>query len=466
MNATTGFVERAFLGNADAPTAYIVRLTSAVKKATMRPDGTPEELFTGAFREYSWDFTVSTTIDLTPPQITSVIPFPDAGRDTAGADGTVTVVGMPDQPRNVIVQVNFNEAVDPTVTTGAITAVEAAASPTGGFRHLGVTQGDRRACRGGTSAGQACTGDAQCAGGGTCVSTPHVAGTFAISNQYRTVEFTTDAPCGLNSCGGTVYCLPGDAVLRSLVEAARLEAGGPSGIPFSGVMDAAGNPLDGNENTRAEGPGASGTRRFDRGGTAVENTGVSDSVQWQFATNDTIDLTAPEVLEVKQYRKDDDTGVTYGGATSLAGVENVSLVKPVEILFSRIMSGNVASGIALSEDAGCSATTGTGCLWYMTFGDHEDTGRDTDDAIDATRATVNHAAFRDVQAGAGFDVPQYRVRVDSSVKDVYQNCMFTVTNAAADPPTPLPADQWGPRGPSGGERCIGTEGNETCTRIP
>ncbi|MDO8598617.1 MAG: pilin [bacterium] len=414
VNPATGFVERAFLGSADAPTAYLVRLTSAIKKTTKRADGTPEDLFTGAFREYAWDFTVSTTIDLTPPQITSVIPFPDGGRDTAEG-----IVGVPDQPRNVIVQVNFNEAVDPTVTTGTAPA----------FTHLAVTRDGTRQ-----------------------------PGTFAIGNQYRTVEFTTDTACGQNSCGGTVYCLPGNAVLQSVVEAAQLEAGGPSGLPFSGVMDAAGNSLDGNANTRAEGPGTPGAQRFDRGDTAAENAGASDSVQWQFATNDTIDLTAPEVLEVAQYPKQGDLPVIYGGVTSLAGVENVSLTKPVELLFSKLMSGNVASGIALTEDAGCNETTGTGCLWYMTFGDHEDTARDADDAIDATRASISHAAFRDVQAG--FDIPIYRVRVDSSVKDITQNCLFTVASSASDPPTPLPIDQQGPRGPAGGQTCVGAPGQE------
>jgi|GEM_PF-2353134 len=429
VNPATGFVERAFLGSADAPSAYLVRLTSAIKKSTTRADGTPEDLFTGAFREYAWDFTVSTTIDLAPPKITSVIPFPDAGRDTAEG-----IVGIQDQPRNIIVQVNFNEAMDPTVTTGALTAADVAVGATSGFRHLAVTEDAVR-----------------------------IPGTFAMSNEYRTVEFTTDAACGQNSCGGTVYCLPGNALLASLVEAARLEAGGPAGLPFSGVMDAAGNSLDGNENTRADGPGATGAPRFTRGGTAEENAGASDSVRWQFATNDTIDLVAPEVLAVTQYRKD-DAPVAYGGTVSLTGVENVSLTKPVEILFSKLMSGNVTSGAGVSEVEGCNPTTGAGCLWYSVFAGHEDTARDPDDASDATRATISHAAFRDVQAG--FDVPQYRVRMDSSVKDLTQNCLFTVASTATDPPMPLPIPEQGPRGPSGGERCIGEEGSETCTRIP
>lgn len=421
QTTASGFAERAFLGNADQPTAYIVRLTSAIKRATRRADGAPEDLFTGAFREYAWDFGVSTIIDLTPPQITSVVPFPDTpgtGRDTIAADGTVTVRGAPDQPRNVIVQVNFNEAVDPTVTTGTLTAEEIAAGATNVFRHLAVTRATTR--------------------------TP---GTFIISNQYRTVEFTTDSACGQNSCGGTVYCLPGNAELLALAEAAQLEAGGPAGLPFSGVMDAAGNSLDGNGNDTAQGPGVS---RFDRGALPAANAGASDSVQWTFFTNDTIDLTAPEIREIAHYRKGaDESRMVFGGTTELeAPVPNVSLTKPIEVLFSKLMSGSVGGGIRLSEEAGCNETTGAGCLWFTTYAAHEDSPPpgDSDDAIDATRATVSHAALRDVQAG--FDVPEYRVRVDSSVKDIYQNCMFTLN---------VPA---GPRGPRGGQSCVGPPGQE------
>ncbi|MDO8621631.1 MAG: hypothetical protein Q7R80_00150, partial [bacterium] len=424
VNGTTGFVERALFGNADAPSAYIVRLTGGIKKATRRADGTPEELFTGAFREYSWDFSVSTTLDLIPPQITSVVPFPDGGQDTAAG-----VVGVPDQARNVIVQLNFNEAVDPTVTTGAITAADIAAVPPTGFRHLAVTRDATR-----------------------------LPGGFVMSNQYRTVEFTTDSACGQNTCGGTVYCLPGNAVLLSYAEAAPLEAGGPAGLPFSGVMDAAGNSLDGNGDAAAGGPGPAGTRRFDRGGT--ENAGASDSVQWQFATNDTIDLTAPQILEVAHQLK--NTGrVAYPGAinASLGDVENVALAAPIEVQFSKLMSGNVTSLIGLSEALGCNPTTGMGCLWFMSSAEHEDTGRDTDNTIDATRATIGHATFRDVETG--FDVPQYRVRVDSGVKDIYQNCMFSVADQSVTPPVPiLDSSQWGPRGPIGGQTCVGAPNQE------
>ncbi|MBI4142684.1 hypothetical protein HY480_02305 [Candidatus Uhrbacteria bacterium] len=423
----SGFAERSLLGTPSAPTAYLVRITGAVKKASMRA-GVHEDLFIGAFRDgYTWDFTVSTTVDLTPPKITSVVPFPDADGDAVGEDGSVTIRGNPDQPRNVTVQVNFNEAVDPTVTAGTFTPGSATAT----FRHLAVSTDE--------------------------TDTGRVAGTFTISNQYRTVEFKTTDPCGQNSCGGTVYCLPGNVQLHAWANAARLEAGGPTSEPFSGVMDAAGNSLDGNGNGRAEGPGAPGTRRFAIGDGAG-NAGASDSAAWTFHTNDTLDLTVPVIREVVHYGKQDQrivattAPVAQGGGT-LADLNDISLTRPVEILFSKLMSGSVASGLGLTEGARCDEQTGQGCLWFTGLAAHEDTDTPIpkDTRVDATRVTVAHAPFR--EARAGFPVPEYRVRTDASVKDIYQNCFYSV-----DAPV-------GPQGPHGGLSCIGP-GTDACTQIP
>ncbi|MBI4433320.1 hypothetical protein HY632_00955 [Candidatus Uhrbacteria bacterium] len=425
-SAQTGAAERQLLGNASQSTAYVVRLTNAMKRASRRSDGTPNDLFMGAFRDgYTWDFTVSTTVDLTPPQVQSVVPFPDRGRDTA-AD----VVGKPDQPVNVIVQVNFTEPMDPTVTTGTVTAADVgpAGAPDAqqGFRHLAVMEQGRR-----------------------------VPGTFTISNQYRTVEFTTDAACGENSCGGTVYCLPKNAELQAVIEAARLDAGGPSGLPFSGVMDAAGNSFDGNFDARATGPGVP---RFTIKGTAAANRATSDSAQWTFFTNDRVDLTAPEILEVVHFNRADQARRVFDRAAgaSLTGVDDISAVSPVEVLFSKLMSGNLASELHLEEVTagltGCDPATGRGCLWHTSDLTHQDTARDADDGIDATRAIVSHADLREAQSG--LDVPQYRVRVGSNARDLYQNCFFTVTD------TPR-----GPRGLRGGERCIGAA-MTNCSLVP
>ncbi|MFH1430477.1 MAG: Ig-like domain-containing protein, partial [Candidatus Uhrbacteria bacterium] len=173
---------------------YIVRLAPSIQVAASRPNGTHDSLFAGAWGQgYQWAFTVCADADTTPPKVQYI--FPRAGANEAP---------------NALVQVTFNEAMDPTVTRGP-------------GAYLGVED---------------VTGSAVA-----------VSGSFELMNGYRTAEFTSTQLCtpfAVNSCGGYVYCLPEDASIRSWMEAAALEiAGEPAGLPFSGVMDAAGNSLDG-----------------------------------------------------------------------------------------------------------------------------------------------------------------------------------------------------------------------------
>ena len=78
---------------------YTVELTNNIRKA----NGT--QAWPGAGGGYSWNFQVSTIIDVTPPQVQSIIPQPDAT-----------------EPRNVVIQINFNEAIDPISAAGDTTA--------------------------------------------------------------------------------------------------------------------------------------------------------------------------------------------------------------------------------------------------------------------------------------------------------------------------------------------------------
>ena len=103
---------------------------------------------------YDWYFTVSSELDLTPPEVDYVLP----------SDNSI------DNPRNSIVQINFSEEVNPMFAVG---------DTSNGFNNITVK-----------SSGNV------------------VDGAYLISNQYRTVEFMTNDPCAQNSCGGDVYCLP------------------------------------------------------------------------------------------------------------------------------------------------------------------------------------------------------------------------------------------------------------------
>lgn len=207
------------LGSPSADTSYQVKLGSAIRTA----DG--EAAFSGIFAGgYLWDFTVGTFIDLTPPVVESVVPFRDSTN-----------------PRNTVVQVTFNEAMDPTSLTGDLP----------GFTNVRIE-----------------------AGGAV------VPGSVAIGNRYRTIEFVTNDLCGTNSCGGNVYCLPGSSDIAAAVRAATLSdtppMADPTRYPADGATDVSGNSLDGNGNGTAEGPGA-------------------DDHAWDFRTTDEIDLVPPAV---------------------------------------------------------------------------------------------------------------------------------------------------------------------------
>ncbi|MFA5854496.1 MAG: Ig-like domain-containing protein [Patescibacteria group bacterium] len=182
-----------------------------------REGGAPA--FTGTFNSgYLWEFQVSTVLDLTPPKVSYVIP-------NDGASGV---------PRNSLVQVTFDEAVDPVSVTSGLSITR-----TGGNVVPGVQQ---------------------------------------IGNAYRTVEFHTNEACGTNSCGEEVFCLPGNQQINVRVRTDALTSTPPLGIyPPNGITDMAGNALDGNGNGTAQGS-------------------PDDDYTSDFRTSNEIDLVPPKVV--------------------------------------------------------------------------------------------------------------------------------------------------------------------------
>jgi type IV secretion system pilin/Big-like domain-containing protein len=175
--------------------------------------------FSGTFNSgYLWEFQVSTVLDLTPPVVDYSIPD----------DGDNEV------PRNSLVQVTFNEAVDPVSIASCVSVTRP---------------------------------------GGAVIQ-----GVQSVGNSYRSLEFRTNDACGTNSCGETVYCLPASTEIDVRVKADGLTATPPTGIfPPNGVTDMAGNSLDGDADGTAEGP-------------------TDDDYAYSFTTNNTIDLVPPKVV--------------------------------------------------------------------------------------------------------------------------------------------------------------------------
>ncbi len=229
-----------------------------------RLDGT--DIFPQQFisKFYAWNFETNTTLDLTPPHVVST--RPKAGQTIA---------------RNIIVQINFNEPVDPTVTQGVL--------------------GDNSAFT------------------NIIFGNPNVKGEWRISNGYSTLEFISAEECGQNSCGEKMYCLPVSncsptdlnctADYNGLVRtAALLNAAENSFVaqPFTGVNDMAGNALDNGPDNKADGllatiPGQTTKHKPQLPGnfkTVAENEKVPDNFFWGFKVKNAIDNTVPYIKQV------------------------------------------------------------------------------------------------------------------------------------------------------------------------
>jgi cysteine-rich repeat protein len=222
------FTPLEWLGSPNQPEFYSVALHNDIEKADLSP----------AFGSvtgigFLWNFAVSTIVDLTPPILVNLNPKFNTTN-----------------PRNVIIQMVFSEAINPISITPVTIEI----------RDL---------------------------------SSGLITGTLFQGANYRTVEFLPDAECDnqpLNTCGEPVYCLPANTIIESLVKAAGLSG------PPAGIEDAAGNSFDGNRNAISDGPGFGPP--FDMGDPDPDQALTKgDNAFWQFDTNDTIDLKPPAVIE-------------------------------------------------------------------------------------------------------------------------------------------------------------------------
>lgn len=177
----------ALLGSTTSNVDINVHLLSGIKSGLNGNNILPSD-------GYSWNFTVSTFSDTTPPTITRILP-------TASSQNI---------DRNIIIQVNFSEPINFLSVNGNI-----------------IVSSD----------------------------TVDLPGELKISNRYKTIEFLSSGSCSedsssiiTNSCGERVYCLPADSIINVLVR-----GGSESSGPLSGISDSAGNLLDGNKDGTSSG---------------------------------------------------------------------------------------------------------------------------------------------------------------------------------------------------------------------
>ena len=328
-----------------------------------------------------------------------------------------TTKDQPDQPRNAIIQINFNEAMNPIQLQGDSSAVQ---------NYIKVLNG-----------------------------AAIIDGIFTVSNNYKTVEFKTKTECGENTCGEKMYCLPPLTNIKVWVKAASLitcvsdeECAKTSGnnlnfgvcgttapkfcqqeingkkinypqasAAMDGAMDAAANSLDGNRDGNAQGPASD----YDEN-TKDKNQG--DNFTWSFFTSDKIDITSPILEKV----------IGNESLPLVSAGKQVSGLKPesaIKYFFNKIlMSSSLKPGRNYPDDfyldgrareyfAFVNYTTRPLGYWVS-----KDDVTGADGFPEKTTAIVSHTKLSNDQA-AGLS---YGLVAGSGIKDIYQNCY----NPAAD----------------------------------
>lgn len=339
---------------------------------------------------------------------------------SGGTDLTTiyNVQDLPDQPKNTVIQINFNESMNPLTLSG--TSVEVADK-------LRVVNADSAA----KTDGQTCVDNKECrsykCNSGLCQGN-ELAGKFVVSNQYKTTEFISDIKCGVNGCGESIYCLPANSHLRVEVEAASLQACStntdctvspyntcvsgtcqdsqnknyPVASSLNGLTDLANNSFDGNRNNNAQGKVDVWNENLD----STTNGDRGDNYQWSFWVSDRLDLTSPTIVSTSINNNQSSVGLTT----------------PVEVLFSKLMLGSSLTSGSIIVNNGLTTVNHHLINFWSRANDAigywiEKVDKDlnpVDGRADQTSAIINHGFLN--------DSTDYRAQVGSGVKDIYQNC--------------------------------------------
>lgn len=126
-----------------------------------------------------------------------------------------SIKGRKDKPMNSMIQINFNEAINPLTVAGQSSKVG---------DYIKVINASAAA----KVKGSACIKDNECislmcdAISKKCVG-DYLDGIFKISNVYKTLEFRSNNECGVNGCGEKIYCLPAQANVKIWLKTPELD---------------------------------------------------------------------------------------------------------------------------------------------------------------------------------------------------------------------------------------------------
>lgn len=361
--------------------------------------------------------------------------------------------GLFDAPINSIIQINFNEAIDP-LTAGNYISVY-------------------------TSKGK-------------------LDGEFLFSNQYKTVEFKPANSCGQNACGEIIYCLPEKERVLISIKAGELQAceenfdcadyplceqagsikvckkqegsvkfNNPAAKLGSGIVDMCDNSFDGNNNMNAEGPG-NGNEIDQSGKSAYNENGISatcgagDTREYEICSkdnnicavkNDCKYLDGQSVISAAERVKDmqniggDDYSWHFYTSTSnemvsgapeiisrapASGARGILKDEPLTSTFNRLMmSSTLKTGAVKFQDDNALHTrimlqaNSSSQIGYWIEKENLD-AVPRDGYYDRTAVIIKHDKFEPENSYSG--------DIGSGVKDIYQNCYNpSVGPCAADP---------------------------------
>lgn len=283
------------------------------------------------------------------------------------------------------------------------------------------------------SNGDSCSQDNDClsykCANNKCVG-DFLSGKFTMSSDYKTLEFLSDEKCGMNGCGGEIFCLPSKAHLKVIMIAADLQqcqgdsdcgtkspfnncspllaynaCANPSGnfyptadiSSLKGIFDASGNSFSGNRDLFANGP------------VSIFNENVSgslgaDNFSWSFFINDQMIITAPEISSVWP-------------SNAASGID---LSLPILLDFNRLMlNSSLRTGSKIINNGNGDITHNF--LNIRSFGDPagywiSSSNRSNSDngILDQTNIQMHHSIFSKSSS--------FNAQVGSGVLDIYQNC--------------------------------------------
>jgi len=398
-----------------------------------------------------------------------------SGGRAAGEE--VEKIGREDKPRNAVIQIEFNEAINPMSVSGLASDVQ-------NKINVECLLGDD--CIAAGDGYFACDTDNDGNEDEICLH-----GKFALAPGYKTVEFISNNICGVNGCGEKIYCLPARSNLRVNVGAASFancsigeincgtkppyvncvgnicknEAGENyplSSLNINGIVDMALNSFDGDRSALAEGPRSqSGTPAYNENDllglcNGGDNNGrlctddnkiniCGDGVNCELGG-----VPVSSVVDIQNIQGDDYEWSFYIGSTIKAGApvidkiipnhdkKNVSLTKPMEMTFDGLMMNtslrtgqtNIFNGIETVVHRGINLRSLNNRVvgyWLSSVNIDEP----VDGEPDLTITEIRHSEFPHFVT--------FRAQVGSGVKDIYQNCFKPSAGPLCAPSGILPS---------------------------